>query len=143
MAQPVPAGLVRLRILNACNARFLTLSMATGTVRVIASDGGFLGSTVQTDDLVMSPGERYEILVDLRTSDSNSLMVGFDGGGEGFLGLLGGLFGGEANEMTALTLTRNGQAGFDGSMPDTLANLPPVNPDSATVTCSRAILETR
>ena len=63
----VPGGLVRLRILNACNARFLTLKMARGPLTVIASDGGFLASAVETENLVISPGERYEVLVDMST----------------------------------------------------------------------------
>lgn len=82
VGQAVPRGLVRLRILNACNARFLTLSMETGPLRVIASDGGFLASMVETETLLMSPGERYEVLVDLRNAESNALMVQF-GEGEG------------------------------------------------------------
>ncbi len=133
VAQTVPTGLIRLRLLNACNARFLTLSMATGPVRVIATEGGFLASMVETDSIVMSPGERYEILVDLRTDDTNSLNVGF-GDGEGLLGLLGGLFGGGGGDQTLLTLTRGADTGFTGALPDQLANLPPANPADATKT---------
>ena len=40
VAQAVLTGLVRLRILQACNARFLELSMETGPITVIASEGG-------------------------------------------------------------------------------------------------------
>mgnify|MGYP001800949805 CR=1 FL=1 len=58
VAQQVPSGLVRLRLLNACNARFLTLSMATGPISVIACEGGFLPSLVETETLFMSPGDR-------------------------------------------------------------------------------------
>jgi len=130
--QSVPQGLTRLRILNACNARFLTFSMETGPVYVIASDGGFLASTVETDTLVMSPGERYEILVDLRTAETNSLNVSFDAG-EGIFGFLGGLFGG-GGAMTALTLSRTGATGFTGSMPNRLANMEQPDPATATVT---------
>jgi len=130
VGQTVPTGLVRLRILNACNARFLTLSMATGPLRVIASDGGFLGALVETDSLTFSPGERYEILVDMRSLESNSLMV--DLGEEGFFGFLGSLFGGGATE--ALTLTRTGAKGFDGALPDALANMDAPDPATATVT---------
>ncbi|MGI9374352.1 MAG: hypothetical protein ACR2OJ_17835 [Hyphomicrobiales bacterium] len=65
--QAVPKGLVRLRILNACNARFLNLSLSNGApLTVIASDGGFLDAAVETATLNISPGERYEILVDMR-----------------------------------------------------------------------------
>lgn len=136
VGQTVPTGLVRLRILNACNARFLTLSMATGPLNVIASDGGFLASTVQTETITMSPGERYEVLVDMNTLDSNALMVGFDDGNDGPFAFLNGLFGGGVGEMTALTLARNADQGFAGSIPNTLANLAPPDPSTATVTRS-------
>ena len=137
VAQTVPTGLVRLRLLNACNARFLTLSMATGPINVIASEGGFLASLVATNTLLMSPGERYEILVDMRSADSNSLMVEF-GDGEGFFGFLGGLFGGEATPL--LTLSRGGGAGFTGTLPNRLANLDAPDPSNATVTREFSLL---
>ncbi|MEM1066132.1 MAG: multicopper oxidase domain-containing protein [Pseudomonadota bacterium] len=133
VGQTVPAGLVRIRILNACNARFLTLSMSEGPLNVIACEGGFLSSTVEAESILMSPGERYEFLVDLGTAPSNSLMVSFDGG-DGLLGLLGGLFGG-GPAMTALTLTRGAEPGFSGSMPKSLALLDP--PDRSNVTQTR------
>ncbi|MGD1886912.1 MAG: multicopper oxidase domain-containing protein [Cohaesibacteraceae bacterium] len=140
VGQSVPTGLVRLRILNACNARFLSLSMAEGPITVIASDGGFLASSVQTESILMSPGERYEVLVDMRAAESSSLMVGFDGGGEGgeegALGFLSGLFGGQANTLAAMTLTRTGDQGITGSMPDQLANLGAPDPTQASVTRS-------
>lgn len=134
VTQAVPGGLVRLRILNACNARFLTLSMATGPLSVIASDGGFLASTVDVDSVLMSPGERYEVLVDMSSIQSNGLQVDLDGGdNEG--GFLANLFGG-GTMLTALTLTQNGDPGFQGSMPNRLANLTPQNRSEATVTRS-------
>ncbi len=123
VTQTVPTGLVRLRLLNACNARFLTLSMSTGPVTVIASDGGFLGLAVETETLFMSPGERYEILIDMNTLESNSLMVAPFDDDEGLSGFLEDLFGSMGTEMVALTLTRSGDQGFTGSMPNLLANL--------------------
>ncbi|MEP2947484.1 MAG: multicopper oxidase domain-containing protein [Lentilitoribacter sp.] len=135
VAQTVPKGLVRLRILNACNARFLTLSMASGPVHVIASDGGFLSSTVPAENIVMSPGERYEILVDMGATDANSLQVEM-GGGEGMLGFLGGLFGGGSASQVLLNLNQNTDQGFDGTMPDKLANMDVPDPSQATITRS-------
>ena len=131
VTQPVPTGLVRLRILNACNARFLDLSMETGPLTVIASDGGFLASAVETDSLLMSPGERYEVLVDMRLLDSNALNVGFDGGD----GFFASLFGGN-QATTVLHLTRDGRPGFDGAMPNALATLAPPDASAARVTRS-------
>ena len=132
VAQTVPTGLVRLRILNACNARFLGLSMETGPVTVIASDGGFLSAPVEAESIVMSPGERYEILVDMSAVETNFLNVNLDGGGGGFFA---NLFGGNQT-TTALSLTRSATNGFDGAMPTRLANLEPPKPADATVTRS-------
>lgn len=134
VARPVPKGLVRLRILNACNARFLTLSMASGPMRVIASDGGFLATTVETDTVLMSPGERYEVLVDMRSAESNSLMVSMGGGDEGVFGFIGGLLGRERRETVALTLTGTGNTGVDAALPDKLANLSTPKTSEASVT---------
>lgn len=136
--QAVPRGLVRLRILNACNARFLSLSMATGPLHVIASDGGFLPSTADAESITLSPGERYEVLVDMKDVEANSLMVGVIGGGAGtFDFLTGGPFGG-GEVMPALQLVRNASRGFDGEVPDQLANLSP--PDASTATVTRSFV---
>ncbi|MGC3940879.1 multicopper oxidase domain-containing protein [Roseobacter sp. EG26] len=132
VAQTVPTGLVRLRILNACNARFLGLSMEIGPVTVIASDGGFLSTPVEAESILMSPGERYEILVDMSAVETNSLNVNLNGDGGGFLA---NLFGGNQT-TTVLTLNRSAAKGFDGAIPTQLANLEPPRPDEATVTRS-------
>jgi blue copper oxidase len=81
----VPPGLVRLRILNAANARNFDLRFADGrSFQIIASDGGYLSAPVAMTALTISPGERFEILVDfadgkpvvLETSADNRLMMG-------------------------------------------------------------------
>ena len=137
VAQDVPKGLVRLRILNACNGNFLTLSMATGPLNVIASDGGFLAATVQTETLLMSPGERYEILVDMGAVASNQLMVTYEqAGGTGIAGFISEIFGGAETEVAALTLNRTDGAGFVGSMPDRLATMDV--PDATVATTTRS-----
>ncbi len=132
--QHVPGGLVRLRILNACNARFLTLKMKDGPLTVIASDGGFLASAVETKNLIMSPGERYEVLVDMSTAEKNGLTAASFPGYGWLSGLLGQFVNEQIPETTVLTLSRTGEKGFTGSMPDQLANLSPANVDEATVT---------
>ena len=132
--QHVPAGLVRLRILNACNARFLTLDLKHGPLTVIASDGGFLASAVETENLIMSPGERYEVLVDMSTLETNSLKAASFPGYGLLTSLLGQFISEQIQETTVLTLSRTGEKGFTGSMPGKLANLPPANADEATVT---------
>ena len=149
LAQSVPRGLVRLRVLNASNANFLTLSMATGPLNIIASDGGFLASTVQTGSLTMSPGERYEILVDMRTTEINQLIVSHalpefgkisdfinEFNKRGLSSLIGKLLNEGEVEIAALTLHQNNEPGLDTSMPKTLANLSPPDPSRAIATRS-------
>jgi len=55
----------RFRLVNGSNARFydLTLSNAAPFL-VIATDDGYLNNPVSTPNLVIGPGERYEVIVD-------------------------------------------------------------------------------
>ncbi len=62
----VPAQVVRLRLLNASSERVYNLGL-TGNLAFhqIGSDGGLLQAPVQMTRLLLAPGERTEILVDL------------------------------------------------------------------------------
>jgi bilirubin oxidase len=63
---PVPAKLIRLRILNASNARRFNYGFSEDQVFFqIASDGGFLESPVELQRLILAPGERAEIVLDM------------------------------------------------------------------------------
>ncbi len=58
--------LLRLRLLNASNARFYNLSFNDNRpFQIIASDGGLLEKPLTRHNLIMSPAERYDILVDV------------------------------------------------------------------------------
>ena len=60
----VPAGYVRLRLLNAANARNFDLRFSDRRpFFVIAGDAGFLPEPVEVRNLVIAPAERYEVLV--------------------------------------------------------------------------------
>jgi bilirubin oxidase len=62
----VPAKQIRLRILNASNARRYNLGFEDGQVFYqIASDGGLLPSPVPRTRMILAPGERAEVIVDL------------------------------------------------------------------------------
>jgi FtsP/CotA-like multicopper oxidase with cupredoxin domain len=63
----VPAGPVRLRLLNGSQARVYELSVDSGDMTKIASDGGYLSSPVTLETITVGPGDRAEIIVD--TSD--------------------------------------------------------------------------
>lgn len=75
----VPAGIVRLRLLNGSNARSYDLSFDDGRpMHLVATDGGFLPAPVALTVLSLSPGERVEILVDFAESDAPVLMSGIE-----------------------------------------------------------------
>jgi FtsP/CotA-like multicopper oxidase with cupredoxin domain len=55
----------RFRFVNGSNARFYDLSMNKGVkFIVIATDDGYLPNAVWTPNLIIGPGERYEVIVD-------------------------------------------------------------------------------
>ncbi len=55
----------RLRLLNGSNARFFRLRLSDGRPFVqIGSDGGFMPSPVEVRTLILSPGERVDVIVD-------------------------------------------------------------------------------
>ena len=75
----VPAGMVRLRLLNGSNARSYALSFDDGRpMHLIATDGGFLPAPATLYLLNLSPGERAEILVDFAGTRAPVLMSGIE-----------------------------------------------------------------
>ncbi len=75
----VPAGKVRLRLLNGANARFYIVSFADNRVfHKIASDGGLLEAPVPLTTMELSPGERCEIVVDMSDGKPAGLLTLFE-----------------------------------------------------------------
>lgn len=71
----VPAKQVRLRLLNASNARRYNFGFEDGrTFYQIASDGGLLEKPVARMRMILAPAERAEIVVDL-TNDTKPLTL--------------------------------------------------------------------
>jgi FtsP/CotA-like multicopper oxidase with cupredoxin domain len=65
---------VRLRLLNASNARVYDFGFDDGRrYQVVASDGGLLPAPVTTDSVVLTPGERAEVVV--RLSPGETVML--------------------------------------------------------------------
>ncbi len=83
-SQPVlnmKQGTYRFRILNGSNSSVYRLSFSDKMkFTVIASDGGFLPQSVSTSLLIISPGERFEILADFRKTGERTLNVEVLGG---------------------------------------------------------------
>lgn len=53
----------RWRFVNAANGRYFNLTIPGHRFLVIASDGGLLPRPYETDTLLVTPGERYDVLV--------------------------------------------------------------------------------
>ena len=69
----VKAGIIRLRLLNGSSSTMLRLSFEGGEImHQIASDGGFLEAPLPFESLILSPGERAEILVDFTQKSRSS-----------------------------------------------------------------------
>jgi blue copper oxidase len=63
----VDNALYRFRVLQGSNARVYRLAFGDGTpFTVIGNDGGLLASAVTVSEVVLGPGERLDVLVDLR-----------------------------------------------------------------------------
>ncbi len=71
-----PAGLVRLRLLDGANARNFKLAFADERIfHVIANDAGWLAEPIPLKEIEISPGERYEIVVDLSDGRAVDLLT--------------------------------------------------------------------
>ena len=126
-----PRQWVRLRLLNGCNARFLTLRLGSGADMLqVANEGGLLAAPVARHSITLAPGERAEVLVDFsRAADGQdvSLLAATVSGGMGMGGM--GMDGGAGSpEVVAMrfraALPR--QAGAILQPPGTQASMPAV-----------------
>ncbi|NES83833.1 MAG: multicopper oxidase domain-containing protein [Moorea sp. SIO2B7] len=71
----VPAGLVRLRLLNGSQARLYKLSLESSKKMImIASEGGYLNQPLEMEQIMIAPGDRAEIIVDLSDVDRLNLL---------------------------------------------------------------------
>jgi FtsP/CotA-like multicopper oxidase with cupredoxin domain len=83
---PVRARKYRLRLVNASIWRYFRLSLAGRPLTQIASDGGLLPAPVRLDEVVISPGERIEVVVDFGDDAPGTQLVLDDLAGAGSVG---------------------------------------------------------
>ena len=108
----VPNRLVRLRLLNGSQARIYHLGVEGADMTKIASDGGYLASPIVLDQLVLGPGDRAEIIVNVGT-ESASLV--------------------DSTLGRVLELRPNGSATGTGVLPDKLATIERIPESEITV----------
>ncbi len=90
-------GKIRLRLLNASNARIYNLGFSDNRkFHIIAGDGSLLPAPFETNRVLISPGERAEIIVDVSDQKMAKLVTypHKAAGGMGMMGGGGGMMGG-------------------------------------------------
>jgi len=122
-----PGQVQRWQIVNACNARFLKLSLDRHSLYLVGTDGGLLDKPYQLSSILLSPGERIDVLV---KADQG-------GGNFKFLSLPYSRWGsGTLQQVTLLTLAYGGITASDA--------LPlSVNPAAARLNMDLSILPRR
>ncbi len=65
---------LRLRLVNASNARTYRLKLEGHPLHLIATDGGMLEKPVTLEELLLAPGERAEVLVQLKREGTFKLL---------------------------------------------------------------------
>lgn len=65
----------RWRFVDAANSRFFQLSLPGHPFLVIGWDGGLIPEPYMTDTLLLAPGERYDVIVELGGSEGEALTV--------------------------------------------------------------------
>jgi spore coat protein A, manganese oxidase len=71
----VEPRMYRLRILNGCNARILSLDIGGAKFWQIGAEGGMWDVPVPVNELVLAPAERADVLVDFRKFAGQTLML--------------------------------------------------------------------
>ena len=112
-------GWVRLRLLDGSNARCYLLKASDGrSLFVIGSDGGLLESPVETKQIMINAGERFEVMVDCRSGTPFDLVAAPTGEPIMRLPPFEG-------PVPLVTIRPDGAEG-PGRLPTALAKLPPL-----------------
>lgn len=65
----------RWRFVNAANGRYFNLELPGHTFTVVGWDGGPIASPYETTTLLIAPGERYEVLVEVNAAEGETLAL--------------------------------------------------------------------
>ena len=104
----LPAGgLLRLRILNASPSRFYRLALEDHAFYHIATDGNSLNDPLEVNELLLTPGQRADILVkgDKESGQYRLLNLPYDRGSMGMMG--GGMMGRNNRDEPTILATVN------------------------------------
>jgi FtsP/CotA-like multicopper oxidase with cupredoxin domain len=124
-------GLLRLRLLNASVSRFYRLSLEEHPFYLIATDGGAVERPVELKEILLTPGERVEVLVrgDREPGQYRLLNLPYDrggmmmGGGMMGGGMMGGRTGRGSSSGVLATLTYSDRASTPLPLPEKLLSV--------------------
>ena len=111
-------GLLRLRFVNASTSRFYRLQLEDHPFYLMATDGGAISSPVELSELLLSPGERAEVLVQGNQTSGNYRLLnlpynrvgmGMMGGGMMGRGMMGGRRNQSNEPQTLATISYSGE----------------------------------
>jgi FtsP/CotA-like multicopper oxidase with cupredoxin domain len=120
---------IRLRLLNASNARVYGFGFADGRrFALVGTDGGLLPQAYETDRVKLSPGERAEIVVTVRAGERAVLRSFPPGLG---IGSVGDRFVGGADTLDILEVRAAAQLRQSPPIPAKLAGMPRLDPSAA------------
>lgn len=110
-----PGQVQRWKIVNASNARFYKLSLGSHTLQVIGTDGGLLDKPYAQSTILLSPGERIDVLVKASTTKGYYKLISnpYDRG----MGMMSGS--GSSQQITLLTTNVTGTA-VSNTIPTTI-----------------------
>ena len=123
------AGVVeRWRLINACPSRYIQLSVENADISAISTDGGRIGKELVQPYVILTPGQRYEILVRpkksgaLKIYDGDSVIGRFNAKAGGDLAFTPALLGSApsltANASRTLKIVGAGMMNMGGGMGD-------------------------
>ncbi|WP_432745941.1 multicopper oxidase family protein [Methylobacter sp. G7] len=109
-----PGQVQRWKIVNASNARFYKLSLGSHNLQVIGSDGGLLNKPYAQSSILLSPGERVDVMVKVSTTKGYYKLLSnpYDRG-------MSMMSGGGSQQITLLTVNVTGTA-VTNSIPGTI-----------------------
>lgn len=117
-------GWVRLRILNASSSRFYRLQLEEHPLYLIAVDSGALPAPEEHDEVLLTPGERVEVMVrGTRPEGSYRLLsLPYSRGGMG-MGMMGGMGGLPSQTIALATVVYGGPAARTWELPQHLVGV--------------------
>jgi len=138
----VSRRIYRFRILNGSNARTYRLAFLRGSdpvpFHIVGNDGGLLAQPYQVAEVFLSPGERVDALLDLRSVAEGDVVffksLEFDPLHHEMGGMMGGMPSSrleEGEEFYILKLNVRSSVAYDRQVPTSLSGITPINTGGA------------